>query len=52
MYNVIICEYLINYKYDGKFIESCVVKSFEDFEKEMMIVYEMVFVNFDEDFDV
>ncbi|MEM6703447.1 MAG: DUF4390 domain-containing protein [Acidobacteriota bacterium] len=51
MYNAITREYLINYKHDGKLIESRVVKSLEDLEREMTIVHEMAFVNLEEDPD-
>ena len=40
MYNAITREYLINYKHDGKLIDSRVVKSLEDLEREMTIFHE------------
>lgn len=51
MYNAITREYLINYKHDGKLIESRVVKTLDALEREMTIVHEMPFVDLEEDPD-
>ncbi len=51
MYNAITREYLINYKHDGKLIDSRVVKSLEDLEREMTIFHEMPLLALDESLD-
>ena len=51
MYNAITREYLINYKHDGALIDSRVVKTLEDLEREMTIFHELPLIALPEELD-